>query len=102
VLTLNYDLIVDQLSGLRDAGARGERLQKLGVLLSDTPFLSPTPPSLTKKETTGGFYLKLHGSINWLVCSNGNVHTPTTFMSLGNNLKKASAQERRAVFVGMR
>jgi hypothetical protein len=72
VLTLNYDLIVDQaLRGSEMPAPEVSRLQKLGVLLSDTPFLGPTPPSLTKKETTGGFYLKLHGSINWLVCSNG-------------------------------
>lgn len=78
IITLNYDLIADLvLQDLEKAPETGLvssdlRLAELGAILSGKPDLfwnsSATPLSLTPREWKWGFYLKLHGSLNWLHC----------------------------------
>lgn len=74
VLTLNYDLVADQaLYDLapkeHDHPEQNSRIGKLaGLLCEQSLFGSLQPPSLMPREEKQGFYLKLHGSLDWLRC----------------------------------
>lgn len=74
ILTLNYDLVADQvLSHLapkkHDRPDENSRIGKLDGLLSEQSLYGALqPPSLMPREEEQGFYLKLHGSLDWLRC----------------------------------
>ena len=75
VITLNYDLVVDQtLREVRAAKLNSrileiDRVGKLHALLSNSiAYGGGVPVSLTASEREGGFYLKLHGSLDWVTC----------------------------------
>jgi len=74
IITLNYDLLADQTL----ARIEGEdhdttypqgtpRLDKLASLIGE-PHVIPAVPALMSDELQSGFYLKLHGSLDWIVC----------------------------------
>jgi hypothetical protein len=70
VMTVNYDLVADQaLQHVEAHDNRGmSRRQKLFGLLGDPQFKGESFPTLRPAEREGGFYLKLHGSLDWLYC----------------------------------
>jgi hypothetical protein len=81
VITLNYDLIMDNAllavtskSGfsrnIDDNEPKDPRMGKLPILLGSHQFFQGHPPSLLSSEKATGFYLKLHGSLDWLICPN--------------------------------
>jgi len=77
VLTLNYDLVADQALSVLDRDPNDEarfrrfsRMDKLADLVGDARLLGGEPMALLPEEHEGGFYLKLHGSLDWLYCPN--------------------------------
>ena len=44
------------------------RMGKLQALLGELRIWADPPPSLLSRELETGFYIKLHGSIDWLYC----------------------------------
>jgi hypothetical protein len=75
ILTLNYDLICDQAlqeleRHISTSGGRARRLQKLSALLGMGTHFDGEPFTLMPREQESGFYIKLHGSIDWLYCPN--------------------------------
>jgi len=78
VITLNYDLIADcalRSVELPPGGTdlpHNSRLAKVGPLVGDPHFWGGVPPSLLPRESETGFYLKLHGSLDWLRCTTPN------------------------------
>jgi hypothetical protein len=73
IVSLNYDLIADRaLSAVESLSAppsRGFRLKKLGDLLQPrASYNNRSSPALTTEEVGSGFFLKLHGSLDWLSC----------------------------------
>jgi hypothetical protein len=76
VLTLNYDVVADQVLSLLDRDAehpdrfrRFSRMDKLMNLVGDARLMAGEPMTLLPQEQDGGFYLKLHGSLDWLRCT---------------------------------
>lgn len=73
VLTLNYDLIADvALRAVEQVNGQlpqDSRLEKMGSIIGTPDFVGGVPPSLLPREETSGFYLKLHGSLDWLRCT---------------------------------
>lgn len=73
IITLNYDLVVDQALEAIDGSKSPDdhRLRKLTSILSDQPLWDgSTLPTLRPSDYGTGFYLKLHGSLGWLSCLN--------------------------------
>jgi hypothetical protein len=76
IITLNYDLIIDNtlfnLSPKNDIGElnHGCLLGRMYAILGKTELMSGERASLYHDYKELGFYLKLHGSIDWLYCSN--------------------------------
>jgi hypothetical protein len=76
ILTMNYDLVADQTlwEKVEPKTARGtldnpSRIGKLDSLLCmEIGYGGVPPPSLMEHEKRSGFYLKLHGSLDWLYC----------------------------------
>jgi hypothetical protein len=74
ILTLNYDLISDQTLLEIEPKEHGHphqnsRIGKLEGLLQEQNLAGALqPPSLMRREREWGFYLKLHGSLDWLYC----------------------------------
>jgi hypothetical protein len=74
VITLNYDLIIENtalnLLGKRRGYASDplDRLDKVVSLIGNDQFVGGTVPGLLPRERESGFYLKLHGSLDWLYC----------------------------------
>ena len=74
ILTLNYDLIADRaLFEIEKDPEKGKipqdsRMGKLQALLSELRIWAESPPSLIPREQETGFYIKLHGSLDWLYC----------------------------------
>ena len=74
VLTLNYDLVADY--ALQDVGGRfwsvraqDTRLTRTTCFVGQIYARNLQEPCLSSFETTGkGYYLKLHGSIDWFCC----------------------------------
>jgi hypothetical protein len=93
VISLNYDLVADQSMAAVD-GDQGmskpeQRLTKSLMLLDDLPTWAGTRVTLTPAEREWGFYLKLHGSLDWLRCSNPqcpnrNIIRPLRFLGSGH------------------
>lgn len=67
VITMNYDLIADEALKVVEIPS-GSRLGKLKSLIGTPNFIGVDPPSLLPHERQTGFYLKLHGSLDWLRC----------------------------------
>jgi hypothetical protein len=79
IITLNYDLIVENTSlSIRKPKYRGEaqtppdRIDKIRSLVGDPIFMGGTVPSLQPAEHATGFYLKIHGSLDWIFCPTEN------------------------------
>ncbi len=75
ILTLNYDHVVDNVLIPRDTKPKTDypdqdsRSGKLTLLVGEASFMGGRPPTLMPRETDQGFYLKLHGSLDWLFCT---------------------------------
>ncbi len=78
IITLNYDLVVDSTLYAKSPRMNGDKYLKsdcllvrmydlLGVTLYPDTGESLTPPH---EQANLGFYLKLHGSIDWFYCPN--------------------------------
>jgi len=80
VITLNYDLVIDTLIKKHIPKEAGNKLGRLHDLLGHDlrgiggPVVTyeAESPSSWSQDMNIGFYLKLHGSINWLYCPNPN------------------------------
>ncbi len=77
IITLNYDLIVDNtLNAIEPQSCqRSEHrlYEKMRSLLCPQIYWSGEIPVYVKeKDWQSGWYLKLHGSINWVYCPNSN------------------------------
>lgn len=76
IITLNYDLVIDVLIGKNIS----DEISKLGRLYDLLGYdirgigrvitCDAESPTLYSTDRKTGFYLKLHGSINWLYCPN--------------------------------
>ena len=71
IVSFNYDLVADSslsaVESLPSPPSRGFRLKKLGSVKVPQPR-TITDPLLTDEEVGSGFFLKLHGSLDWLSC----------------------------------
>jgi len=76
LITLNYDLIIDNtlfnFSPKNDIGElnHGCLLDRMYAILGKTQLWHGERPSIYHGYKGLGFYLKLHGSIDWLYCLN--------------------------------
>lgn len=76
IINLNYDLIADhtlyELSPRNDIKQldHGCLLDRMYNLLGETQLIHGKRASLYPKHKQLGFYLKLHGSIDWIYCPN--------------------------------
>lgn len=73
VITLNYDIIADyalEESERKPRTIPNTRLDKLNYLVQDETFSGGPPTSVGGLHDSPGYYLKLHGSINWVHCPN--------------------------------
>ncbi|MBA7573753.1 hypothetical protein ES708_15551 [subsurface metagenome] len=76
IITLNYDLVIDnslyELSPKQQGNQTqiepGCLLDRMYSLLDKAKTWGGERPSLGQEHTNLGFYLKLHGSIDWLYC----------------------------------
>jgi hypothetical protein len=89
LLSLNYDLVCDNaLRALEWNAAQsdfptGSRLGTLRSLIGKPGFAWGEPVALLPRERERGFYLKLHGSLDWLVCPNRRCQNNARFYSSG-------------------
>lgn len=90
VVTLNYDVIADSAlhhvetkPGVLENVLRRTRVQKLRRMLGDprVPMEERSMFSKGRHEQPEGFYLKLHGSTNWLGCRDKTCGGPIRFPS---------------------
>ncbi len=77
IITLNYDLVIDNTLYELSPKQKESKLIKHGCLLDrmydllgKTLTFEGELPSLFPQDAHLGFYLKLHGSIDWLYCPN--------------------------------
>lgn len=73
IITLNYDLVIDNCLFERQHQIPGPRylLDRMYELIGVTLYLDTGESlSLSREDANLGFYLKLHGSIDWLYCPN--------------------------------
>lgn len=73
IVSFNYDLVADNaLLAIEprehDRPGQDTRMGKISGLLGRLNLWGDPPPSLMPREQTWGFYLKLHGSLDWLHC----------------------------------
>ena len=73
IITLNYDLVADYTLYRLCKNERGEVnpdsiLGRSDFVLGKTTLMDGDRPSLYHKHKDKGFYLKLHGSIDWVYC----------------------------------
>ncbi len=71
IITVNYDLVIDRTlfnCSPKEDGHRGCLLTRMYSLLAQPPVYGGHRPSLLQAEMQVGFYLKLHGSLDWLYC----------------------------------
>ena len=88
ILTLNYDRVCDDalkdLETQKGGPAVGDRLSKLSGLLGRPAFMGGEPVALLPRETASGFYLKLHGSLDWLYCPNPRCENASRYYALSS------------------
>jgi hypothetical protein len=88
IITLNYDLVVDRVLRKREHIADGPghpgfgRLGKLPGLVGYTMLGMYLGPTLHRQEMEKGFYLKLHGSLDWLYCMTPGCQNNTSIILL--------------------
>jgi len=79
IITLNYDLVVDntlyelspkQIKPHEEKLEHGCLLDRMYSLLGRTVLWHGERASLYHRDKEPGFYLKLHGSVDWLYCPN--------------------------------
>lgn len=73
IITVNYDLVIDRTlfnCSPKEEGRRECLLKRMYYLLAQPPVYGGHRPSLLQAEMQVGFYLKLHGSLDWLYCPN--------------------------------
>lgn len=75
IITLNYDLVCDNaIWGVHQKGKKQPDsegfLERSYDLLSEMLAWGGTWPTLRPRIKNQGIYLKLHGSLNWVYCSN--------------------------------
>jgi hypothetical protein len=93
IISLNYDLIVDrtlyELSPKENVNQLEHEclLDRMYSLLGETQLIHGKRASLYHKHKRLGFYLKLHGSIDWIYCPNVNCTNHQLFFPnwLGSN-----------------
>ena len=73
IISFNYDLVADNaLLAIEprehDRPGQDTRMGKISGLLGRLNLWNDPPPALMPREQTWGFYLKLHGSLDWLHC----------------------------------
>jgi hypothetical protein len=88
VLSVNYDVIADEAlkSVEKDSDGklpRPSRMAKMSALVGQANFMGGEPPALLEVEREWGFYLKLHGSLDWLYCSNRQCPNNWRFYCVG-------------------
>jgi hypothetical protein len=88
IISFNYDLVAD--NALLDIEPRehnrplqDSRMGKLSGLLGRLDIWSDPPPSLMPREQNWGFYLKLHGSLDWLHCETPGCTNNVNLFALG-------------------
>jgi hypothetical protein len=101
ILTLNYDLVCDQALGdlerTRGKALVGDRLEKLSILLGTGSYWGGEPMALMPSETASGFYLKLHGSVDWLYCPNPRCQNASRYYALSTCLLLFGVVELRSL-----
>lgn len=88
IISFNYDLVTDNALleiEPREHGrpAQDTRMGKISGLLGRLNIWSDPPPSLMPREQKWGFYLKLHGSLDWLHCETPGCENNINIFSLG-------------------
>jgi hypothetical protein len=89
IITTNYDLVADQALRhiefpLPDSQwDQDSRLGKIAGLLGRLNLWGEPPPSLMPRESLRGFYLKLHGSLDWLYCTTPACYNNTSLFWMG-------------------
>ena len=88
IISFNYDLLIDsallQLEPKRnDRPHENSRMGKLSGLLGRMYIWNEPPPSLLPREQEWGYYLKLHGSLDWLYCLTPGCPNNTNMFALG-------------------
>lgn len=73
IISFNYDLIADNAllaiePKQNNRPDQDTRMGKVSGLLGRLNLWNDPPPSLLPRERNWGFYLKLHGSLDWLYC----------------------------------
>lgn len=85
IISLNYDLGLDTV--LREVSTKtqhqelkhGTILERMYSILGQTRVNAGDRPSIYWKYKNKGYYLKLHGSLDWLFCSNANCYNHQQF-----------------------
>ena len=101
VVTLNYDLVADiALEATDESNAESfpqgiTRPQKMASLVGELNLIGQTPPGLLSWEEETGFYLKLHGAIDWVYCPNSICRNNSRYWSTEND-----KQSRRGMSFG--
>jgi hypothetical protein len=67
IITFNYDLLIDEAFIRKHSGERSLHYEKFSVKLLGRSLRDPKakPP-----RADNGLYLKMHGSLNWFLCTN--------------------------------
>jgi hypothetical protein len=101
ILSFNYDLIADvvltklETPDGKDRPESHSRIAKLPQVIGNPMFFGGSPPSLMPQEEERGFYLKLHGSLDWLHCSTTNCpNNQRVFATLSEILGEGQASGR--------
>ncbi|MDO9069571.1 MAG: hypothetical protein Q7W05_14105 [Deltaproteobacteria bacterium] len=98
IITVNYDLVCDQAllkiePGENDRPNQYSRIGKLpGLLHEQNLYGGFQPPGLMLRETINGFYLKLHGSLDWIQCPTLNCRANMNIFS--TNLSTLASGQR--------
>ena len=95
IISLNYDLVIDntlyvnspRLSKRKNDLDHRCLLNRMYNLLAKTKLFHGERASLYPKDEEFGFYLKLHGSVDWIYCPNINCDNHQIFFPnwLGSN-----------------
>lgn len=93
IVTVNYDLVCDHaLMKIEAKGSSGSPHQdshigKLpGLLHEQNLYGGLQPPALMARERQRGYYLKLHGSLDWIQCPTPNCRANVNIFSTSLSL----------------